>query len=308
MIEARRGGEQFGVERLDALLGGAARAAPSGDRRRPRWRPAATGPRASSRTTSPSSSSSVRRSRKTRRHEPQPGSSRGAGLRRRHRLARDRDRRLAHARALFRVVHDRLGEPDRDRPRGTRARLLARRQARRSAARAPAPRADRARRRPLGGDDAVSCPPVPRRRRRQSRRRLGRCRDRVVLRRAAPVRARCRPTRDGRAIRDPACDHRRRERRRSRRQVLRAVHCRLAVRDLRAGADRDPADGNATDAARDGGAAGGLGLVPAREKGDRAGRGDRRAGRAPARRRQGGGGAAARGGLALSVHPGGRAR
>ena len=35
--------------------------------------------------------------------------------------------------------------------------------------------------------------------------------DRVVLRRAAPVRARRRPARDGLAVRDPARDHRRRD-------------------------------------------------------------------------------------------------
>ena len=79
-------------------------------------------------------------------------------------------------------------------------------------------------------------------------------------------------------------------------------------RDVRAGADRDPARRDAADTARDRGAAGALGLVPARPEGDRAGGGDRRARSAPAGSRQGGGGTAARGGLALPVHPGGRAR
>ena len=201
------------------------------------------------------------------RHEPQPGSSRGARLRRRHRLARDRDRGLAHARAVLRLVDDRLGEPDRDRPRRARARLLARRQARRPAARAPPARADRPRGGALGRDDAVRRAAVPRRRRRQPRRRVGRRRDRLLLRRPAPLRAGRRPARDGLAVRDPARDHRRRDRRRGRRPLLRALDLRLAARDVRARADRDPARRDAADAARDRGAAGALGLVPARPEG-----------------------------------------
>ena len=240
VIEARRGGEQFGVERLDALLAerrelppqeiarGGARRVPRLDRGRAHRRLRRRRDQASPQS-------------KARRHEPQPGSSRGARLRRRHRLARDRDRRLADARAVLRLVDDRLGEPDRDRARRARGRLLARRPARRPAARAPPARADRARGGALGRDDAVRRPAVPRRGGRQPRRRLRRRRDRLVLRRAAPVRAGGRPARDGLAVRDPARDHRRRERRRGRRPLLRALDGRLAGRHLRAGADRDPA-------------------------------------------------------------------
>ena len=160
----------------------------------------------------------------------------------------------------------------------------------------------------LGGVDAVRGAAIPRCRRRQPRRRVRRRRDRLVLRRAAPVRACRRPARDGLAVRDPARDHRRRERGRGRRPLLRALHRRLARRDLRAGADRDPARRDAADAARDCRAAGRVGLLPARQEGDRAGGGDRRARSAAAGSREGGGGTAARGGLALPVHPGDRAR
>ena len=192
-----------------------------------------------------------------------------------------------HAGPVLRLVDDRLGEPDRDRPGRARARLLARRQARRPAAGAAAARADRARGSALGGDDAVPRASLPRRRRRQPRRRVRRGRDRLLLRRAAPVRARRRPARDGLALRDPARDHRRRERGRGRRTLLCALDRRLAGRDLRAGADPDPAHRDAAHAARDSRAAGRVGLVHARPEGDRARGGDRRPRRRPARRRQG---------------------
>ena len=83
----------------------------------------------------------------------EPRSQRGplaARLRRRHGLARGRDRGVAPARAVLRLLDDRVGEPDRDRPRGARARLLARRQARRPAPGAAAAGPDRARRRRCG--------------------------------------------------------------------------------------------------------------------------------------------------------------
>ena len=56
-----------------------------------------------------------------RRREARRPRARGARLRRRHRRARDRDHRLPPARAVLRLLDDRLGEPDRDRPRGARA-------------------------------------------------------------------------------------------------------------------------------------------------------------------------------------------
>ena len=77
------------------------------------------------------------------RSQPTP---RGARLRGGDRLARDRDRGFAAARSVLRLVDDRLGEPDRDRPGRARARLLPRRQAGRPAAGAAAARPDRARR------------------------------------------------------------------------------------------------------------------------------------------------------------------
>ena len=158
VIEARSGGEQFGVERLDALLAERQQPAAAGDRAgRARLVPRLDRGRADRR---------LRRRRRqagSRGMSRRPGSTRGARLRRRHRLARDRDRGLADAGAVLRLVDDRLGEPDRNRPRRARARLLARRQARRPPARAAAARADRPGRRTLGGDDAVRRAAVPRR-------------------------------------------------------------------------------------------------------------------------------------------------
>ena len=154
-------------------------------------------------------------------------------------------------------------EPDRDRARRSRGRLLA---GGRVADRHPEPR--------LLGLIVLaattliamtpSSPALPRRGGRQPRRRFGRSGDRLVLRRPAPVRAGRRPARDGLALRDPARDHRRRDGRCRCRSLLRAVDVRLAARHVRSCPDRDPARQDAADAAPDRSAARALGLVPAR--------------------------------------------
>ena len=157
-----------------------------------------------------------------------PPRSRGARLRRRHRLARDRDRRLSAARAVLRLVDDRLGEPDRDRARRARVRLLARRPL---ADRRPEPRLlglivlaaavwvaitpfvarpflDAA----VGNLDDASAGAV-----------IGSFFAVLLLFAPAVVAAR-----DGLAVRDPARDHRRRDRRCGGGPLLRPLDRRLA--------------------------------------------------------------------------------
>ena len=75
VIEARRGGSSSASSAWTRSCPSTASLPPQAIAR-PRWRPAATGRKASSPTTSRSSSSSGLSSRKTRRREPQPGSSR----------------------------------------------------------------------------------------------------------------------------------------------------------------------------------------------------------------------------------------
>ena len=121
--------------------------------------------------------------------------------------ARDRDRGLAPARALLRELDDRLGEHHRADPRLSLDRLLARREARRPPSRAAPARADRARGRARDRGDAVHRAPDSRPGGAGPRRRLGRCRRGLVLRRACALRDPGDAARGGLALRDPARSH-----------------------------------------------------------------------------------------------------
>ena len=132
-------------------------------------------------------------------------------LRRGHGDARGRDLRLAPARAVLRLVDDRLGEPHRARAARALARLLARRAARRPPPEpAPARRDRRRRRRLIVAAITFVTRPILDVAAGGPRRALRGRRDRVVLRDAAPVRAAGRAARDGVAVRDPPRARRRR--------------------------------------------------------------------------------------------------
>ncbi len=155
--------------------------------------------------------------------------ARSARLRSRNRGACDGDHRVALARAVLRILDDRLGQSDRDRSRRARSRILARRAPGRPAAAGHASRGNRPRRRGLRGRDPVRRGAVPRPHRRGAGRRLRGSRDRELHRGAVALRATGRAARDGVAVRDPArrVDHRDRGCRR--RAALRALDCGVAA-------------------------------------------------------------------------------
>ena len=286
VVEARRGGEQFGDRAARRAARRAPAAAGAADRRdRPRGLPGVGRQRRAHRRLRRGRDQAVRAVAVSRSQLALAALVFGAGT---GSLATE----IAASRLLapvLRLVDDRLGEPDRHRARGARVRLLARRPDRRPAAGAAAARPDRARRGGLGRADAVRRPAVPRRDGRQPRRRLRGRGDRLVLRRPPPVLAGRRRARDGLALRDPPGDHGRRDGGRGGGSLLRALDRRLAARHVRARADRDSARRHAADAARNGGAARALGLVPPRTPGAGRCRRARRARRAPAGCGQGGG-------------------
>ena len=110
VIEARRGGELYGIPRLDALLARGTRLRARGDRARGDPDCRATTPAASSSTTAPSSSSSGT----TDDRAVALAATRSSFLRGRGDPG-NRDLRVAPARALLRLVDDRLGEHHRAR-------------------------------------------------------------------------------------------------------------------------------------------------------------------------------------------------
>src|SRR5450830_901997 len=132
---------------------------------------------------------------------PHPASLR---LSRRQWLDGDRDLRLAPARALLRRLDHGLGEHHRPHPRLSLARLLARRQARRSPAEPFSARGDRARRGALRGDCPVRGAPAFGTRRKRNRSTGCRHGRRFLLRGAHSLCPSSRGARHGRAVRDQA--------------------------------------------------------------------------------------------------------
>ena len=145
----------------------------------------------------------------------------------------------------------RVGEPDRDHPRGARGRLLARRSTGRSPTRAEHS-SDRSCSPPrVHRRDPVRREAVPRLHRRRSRPRIRRRGDRELPRRTAALRPARRPPRDGLAVRDQARRLVDRDRRRGGRASVCAFDSGLAGRYLPSGTRPHPGDRNSAHVPRD---------------------------------------------------------